>query len=321
MLSPGIPEYLSGSSPLSALVTNPGQLIFQLVLNLGLYGPGVLLIREARVRWQKGWPTVLLLGAAYAILEEGVSLSTMFNPKSPVVVSGGLGTYGHWLGVSWIWVEGIILVHVLFSISIPILLLDLAVPETRERPFLSGPKLVRVAAILCLDVITLFCLVYYGQKFFMGYPVLAGSLVAMSVLALLARRAPALPPFKGSRSAPVGLVPTAVAGAFAYVGVLLLQGVTGKTSPVMTFLVVLAYETFYVWLAARCLSFPGNERHLLAFSLGAVVSLMPFGLISQFPIDLVLIADVAAVLFYSQLFRMYPGGTAGRPPGAASTAP
>ncbi|TLY00676.1 MAG: hypothetical protein E6K95_08175, partial [Thaumarchaeota archaeon] len=52
LLSPGIAEYLSGSSPVAALVINPGQFVFQIVANAGLYGPGVLLVREATVRWR-----------------------------------------------------------------------------------------------------------------------------------------------------------------------------------------------------------------------------------------------------------------------------
>ena len=54
------------------MVLNPVQFVFQIVANLGLYGPGVILIREAFVRWKKGWASVLILGAAYGILEEGL---------------------------------------------------------------------------------------------------------------------------------------------------------------------------------------------------------------------------------------------------------
>lgn len=123
LLTPGIPEYLSGSSPVNAIVLNPPQFLFQLAANLGLYGPGVLLIYEARLRWNKGWASVLLLGAAYGILEEGVALSTLFNPDAGPV--GPLGQYGHWIGVNWVWVASILPVHMIYSISLPILLLGL----------------------------------------------------------------------------------------------------------------------------------------------------------------------------------------------------
>lgn len=150
LFSPGIPEYLSGSSPVNAIILNPFQFIFQVLANLALYGPGVLLIREAMIRWKKGWGSVLLLGAAYGILEEGVALSTLFNPNANPV--GELGLFGHWLGVNWVWVSGILTVHMIFSISLPILLLGLALPETRGKSLLdSGRKINTAFAILGAD--------------------------------------------------------------------------------------------------------------------------------------------------------------------------
>ncbi|MGI0128719.1 MAG: hypothetical protein ACREEC_00955, partial [Thermoplasmata archaeon] len=82
LLTPGIPEYLSGSSAFAAIVLNPFWFVLGLSFNLAMYVPGVLLIREAQVRWNKGWATVLALGAAYAIVEEGIGLSTMCYPLS-----------------------------------------------------------------------------------------------------------------------------------------------------------------------------------------------------------------------------------------------
>ena len=115
------------------------------------------------------------------------------------MVSSGLGAYGHWLGVSWIWVAGIILVHVLFSMSIPILLLDLGIPATRGQSFLSGRRIVAAFAVLGLDVVLLFSLVYFGQKFYMGDGILAGSILAMCTFILLARATPAnVPPARPS---------------------------------------------------------------------------------------------------------------------------
>ncbi len=130
-LSPGIPEYLSGSTSFEGLVLNPFAFVLFLGLNLGLYGPGVLLIREAFVRWKKGWASLLLMGAAYGLLEEGTALSTLFNPQASVV--SGLGFYGHYLGVNWIWLIGILQIHAVYSIGLPIVLVALALPETRAK--------------------------------------------------------------------------------------------------------------------------------------------------------------------------------------------
>src|SRR5437867_12218331 len=81
LLTPGIPEYLSASSQLTVLVINPLLFFLFLAANLGLYGSGVILIREAMIRWRKGWASVFLLGAAYGIAEEGLDLCTLYYPN------------------------------------------------------------------------------------------------------------------------------------------------------------------------------------------------------------------------------------------------
>ncbi len=61
LLTPGIPEYLSASSQLTVLVLSPPLFFLFLAANVGLYGSGVILIREAMIRWKKGWASVFLL--------------------------------------------------------------------------------------------------------------------------------------------------------------------------------------------------------------------------------------------------------------------
>lgn len=139
LLSPAIAELLTGSTPITGLFVNPALFGFLFLLDLWLYGTGVLLIREARVRWRKGWGTVLLLGAAYGILEEGIAVHTFFQTGgSPV---GVLGSFGHFLGVDWLWAVGLTMFHSAYSIALPILLVDLIWPEQRSAPFLGGRAL------------------------------------------------------------------------------------------------------------------------------------------------------------------------------------
>jgi len=113
------------------LVLSPPLFFLLLAANLGLYGPGVILIREAKIRWNKGWASVFLLGAAYGIVEEGLALRTLFNPNSSVV--GNLGVYGHWLGVNWVWTVGLVIFHAVFSIGLPIFVFGLAFPDLKSK--------------------------------------------------------------------------------------------------------------------------------------------------------------------------------------------
>ena len=132
LLTPGIPEYLSTSSPLSSMILNPVFFPIQLALNLALYGPGVLLVREAVLRWKKGWATTILLGAVYAIFEEGFALRTMFTSSTGQPV-GDLAVYGRWMGVNWVWSAGLLIVHIVFSISLPIMLFGLTFPDLSQE--------------------------------------------------------------------------------------------------------------------------------------------------------------------------------------------
>src|SRR5947199_9614157 len=98
-------------------------------------GPGVILIREAKIRWNKGWASVFLMGAAYGIVEEGLALRTLFNPASSVV--GNLGVYGHWLGVNWVWTVGLVIFHSVFSIGLPPSSFDLLFPILSSKTLFS----------------------------------------------------------------------------------------------------------------------------------------------------------------------------------------
>ena len=305
LLSPGIPEYISGSSALNTIFLNPVLFLFQIVANLGLYGPGVLLIREAMVRWRKGWATVLLLGAAYGILEEGIALSTLFDPKASPV--GTLGTYGHWLGVNWVWLAGIIPVHMIFSISLPILLLGMALPETKGRSLLSSRGVTTALVILGFDVFFLLIFVVRAVGFWMGWPVFMFSLVAIGILVYSGHRAPA-DLLKARTVRPRrGPVFFCVAGLAFYTSVLLTENVgmtVGLPAALVAPLVVLV-QALFLFCVAGAIGASGNERELLAFSLGLILSIAPFGVLAQYRLPLPLAADFIMILFFVKLWRNY----------------
>ncbi|OLC21634.1 MAG: hypothetical protein AUH33_01400 [Chloroflexi bacterium 13_1_40CM_68_21] len=75
VLAPVCGELLSGSTPLRAFV-NP----FTFLYLSGLYGSGALIVREIVRRRGLGWRNVLLLGAAYGVLEEGLVVTSWTNP-------------------------------------------------------------------------------------------------------------------------------------------------------------------------------------------------------------------------------------------------
>src|SRR5690349_1991597 len=190
LLTPGIPEYLSASSQITLLVIFPPLFFLFLAANMGLYGSGVLLIREAMIRWKKGWASVFLLGVAYGIVEEGLDLWTLFYSKAGPV--GNLGFYGHWLGVNWVWAVGLMIFHSVYSIGLPIYLFGLVFPELKSKSLVSGARLFATVLILIFDSIFLFAFVsgiYSGYN--PGGPLLLFSGLVAATLVVLARNLPA----------------------------------------------------------------------------------------------------------------------------------
>ncbi len=305
LLSPGIPEYLTGSSPLNAVILNPPQFLLQIVLNLGLYGPGVILIREAAVRWRKGWASVLLLGAAYGILEEGIALSTLYNPLAQPV--GQLGTYGHFWGVNWIWAAGILPVHMIFSIALPILLLGFALPKTNGKSLIVSKKRINVLfAVLALDVSALFLLVTFGAKFWMGWPVFLGSIAATVLLTLAAKKAP--PNLLHAQADEPKLSPFrfSVVGAFFYTCVLLIQLLgAGRIPEIVDLGLVVAVQAMFLLYILRVTGRRNSERQLIALAGGLVVPIAVIGFLSQFYLPIVAVADLAFAFFIWKLNRKY----------------
>ena len=145
-LSPMTAELLSGSSP-------PAEFFqpFSLLLLCLLYGSGAILIRELALRWRKGWPSIVVLGAAYGIIEEGLMVKSFFDPQW--VDIGPLGVYGRWGGVNWVWALGLTIFHTVWSICIPILLVTLMFPNRANEPWIGRRMFRALAVLLVADVV------------------------------------------------------------------------------------------------------------------------------------------------------------------------
>jgi hypothetical protein len=109
-----------------------------------LYGSAALLIREVVRRTGRGWPSMLLLAAAFGVLQAGVVDQSLFNPaygrydfQHPVHVGG--------VDVSLYWMLAFVSGHVVASMATPIALAEAWTRETaRRRPWLGrrGPWVV-----------------------------------------------------------------------------------------------------------------------------------------------------------------------------------
>ena len=202
-LAPAIGELLSGSAPPSEFF-NP----FGFLLLSSLYGSGALIVHELKVRWNKGYVSLFLLGAAYGIIEEGLMVKSFFDPEWMDL--GILGSYGRWEGVNWVWAEWLTIYHAIFSIAIPITLVELAYAGRRNRRWVGN----RTFVVLVVLLASVTALGYFGLTEYrpplMQYML---SAVTAAVLIFLAWKVPSrtgkkgsLRPLKPSRLALVGFL-------------------------------------------------------------------------------------------------------------------
>jgi len=155
--SPVIAELLWGTTTVSQAAG--------LLAQIGLYGCGAILVRETAVRWGGGWPSVVLLGAAYGAIEEGLLEPTWFTPRlfpHPYGVAGG---------VYWTYAIFNIGYHAVFSIGIPIALTEILFPGWRHRPWLGRAGLWITGAVYAVNA-TAIGVAWYTvlQKIAFGVP-------------------------------------------------------------------------------------------------------------------------------------------------------
>jgi hypothetical protein len=143
LLTPVIAEVALGSTP--------PHLAFLVLLWLPVYGAGVLLIRELTRRRGGGWPSLVLLGIAYELVEDGLGLQALTSPH----LYGAADWAPRPFGLNTAYWEANAAYHVVFSVLIPIALTDLLFPAHRDRPYLRRGGLVAVAIGAVLGVLLL----------------------------------------------------------------------------------------------------------------------------------------------------------------------
>jgi hypothetical protein len=162
LLAPSIPELLTGSTSVTPLFLDPVGFVISFGLDVVLYGFGALLIREFSVAYRKGWGSILLLGAAYGIAEEGFAVHTFFQPSGNPVQA--LGSYGHLYGVNWLWALVLTVFHATYSIALPILLTYLWFPDAKGSRWLSRRTVAILSVVYGTEVVGFGFLVGHGPS-------------------------------------------------------------------------------------------------------------------------------------------------------------
>lgn len=223
LLAPLVAEVLIGDLPFDVT----GAVAF--VTLMPIYGGGVLLIRELVRRCGRGWPSILLLGIAYGVVEEGLALQGMFSPT----IYNGLGpAWGaRLLGVNGVYTEVQLVNHAVWSIAIPILLTELIFPACRRQPYLGrfGLGVTSFVYLLGVGLVALSARTSLDHGYLAPPALLFGALVIVVVLGVVAL---AVLPRVGYAVNSGGVTTTsswrpfftAFAGGFFYLAVLVLPG-------------------------------------------------------------------------------------------------
>jgi hypothetical protein len=168
-----VSELLFGATPLS----NLGALL----VVVPLYGGGAVLIRELARRRGPGWNRIFLLGAAYAIIEEGLIIQSIFDPN--MFNAGSMGA--RVFGINWVWTIWTIGYHIVWSISIPILLAELLFPARRSEPWLGKAGMIVVSVLFVLGALALAAIYRFAVAPDFQIPLLLNLVAALVAILLI----------------------------------------------------------------------------------------------------------------------------------------
>jgi len=193
--APLVAEFLLGNLPI--------KLLPALVVLAPLYGGGALLIREWVRRTGRGWPSILLLGMSYAILEEAYTTQSLFNPDYLKLHLGLLTpAYIPALGIGGWWTLWMFNVHAIWSIATPIALIEACVPYRSRTPWLGRIGLTIVTLVFVLGATAAGIMQFKQDSFLASRTQFAVAAVVIVILAAAAFSVPTRTPRAAMGSAP-----------------------------------------------------------------------------------------------------------------------
>jgi hypothetical protein len=293
--------------------------LWLLVPEMGVYGVAALMVREVVRSKRCGWGTILILGIAYALIEECVILQTSLTPQ---FFASGTSSFGWALGVQWSYLVSMLGYESVYAIMMPIYLTEMIFPQRRAEPWLGRRGLLIAAGIFLVAGVGVWLLwenvglKRYGPS---TYQVpLLNILLALVVIVLLIALALALPsstrqarePGKRRAWSPWLLAPIAFVFALIWWLLIAFAYVPASTFNNASPLVPIGFGL--VWgllslLVIRALSRGRGwqDRHRLALIIGAQLASMLGGvlvILATSPVDRLgkLILDLVALslLFY-----------------------
>ena len=245
---------------------------------LAMYGGGAVLIRETVRRTGRGWPSILLLGLAYALIEEGLADQSLFNPNFLGLHLNAPGFIPA-LGIGLPWTLYVLGIHVIWSIAVPIALAESLFPSLRQAPWMGRIGIAITALIYAAGTAAITA--FFATKFFASTAQIAAAIAAAVVLVIAAFALPKRAP-KPDGTAPHPLIVGASSFGLSFAFVLVYgQGIVRWPWPAvaagLTALIVIM-----LGFAARASRHDGwNQRHQHAIAAGAILTYAITGFASE----------------------------------------
>jgi hypothetical protein len=205
-VAPLVAEYLLGDLPL--------KLLGALIVLAPAYGGGAVLIRETARRTGRGWPAMLVMGVAYAVINEGLVTQSLFNHDYLKMHMHLLDhAYIPALGIGGWWTLFMLNLHTFWSMGVSIALVEALFPAEAETPWLGRVGDSVVAVVFVLGTAANFGIGFKQNQFVAS----KAQLLSAAVLSVLLIVSAFLVPARRSRVAE-GMVPSSwITGAVAFV--------------------------------------------------------------------------------------------------------
>lgn len=260
--APLVAEFLLGDFPVTMLGL--------LVLLGPMYGGGAILIREVVRRTGRGWPSIVLLGLAYGIVEEAFATESLFDPgyvDAHLLDKGFIPA----LGIAVPWTILVLTIHTVWSIGTPIALAEGLTPARRTTPWLRRGGLTIAAVLFTVGGVATALGSHHNDRFVAPWPRLLVAGIVAAALVVVALRLPRRPESQ-SVVAQVGSAPSPW---LVLVAALLAGGLFMAADKLPTWVGVaiavldLAAALFAVLAWSRRAGWDG--RHRLALASGALL--------------------------------------------------
>jgi len=204
--APLVAEYLLGDLPL--------KLLTALVVLAPAYGGAAVLIREAARRTGRGWPAMLMLGAAYTLIGEGLVTQSLFNHDYLKLHMHLLDpAYIPSLGIGGWWTLFMFNLHTFWSMGVSIALVEALFPAEADAPWLGWVGDSVVALVFVLGSAASFFIGFKQNHFVASHAQLLGAAVLSVLLIVSAFLIPVL----RSRVAGGSMPSPWITGAVAFV--------------------------------------------------------------------------------------------------------